>query len=93
MPDARLLWLAPALYLPFTLLNVTFPPLISRLPQEQTLSQLQPRCLSVWLVVHWVNGPGLITEGHFSHERFISCFQGDRKEGPSVPLAMAVKKL
>ena len=29
-----------------------FSHLISRLPQEQTLSQLQPRCLSVWLVVH-----------------------------------------
>ena len=55
--------------------------LFSRLPQEQTLSQLQPRCLSVWLVVHWVNGPGSITEGHFSYERFISCFHIDRKKG------------
>ena len=60
--------------------------LISRLPQEQTLSQLQPWCLSVWLVVHWVNGPGSITGGHFSHERFISCFHRDRKKGWSVPL-------
>ena len=32
-------------------------------------------------------------EVHLSHERFISCFQGDSKEDQSVPLALVISQM